>query len=79
MFLLIFDTGTQFINHATQKTSDVGHGLQPGTINIQPIRATHPTTDDPVIFVDTPGFDNPDRSDMEILTMITGWLKQTRV
>lgn len=30
-----------------------------------------------IIFVDTPGFDDTHKSDVEILEMIAGWLKQT--
>jgi GTPase Era involved in 16S rRNA processing len=30
-----------------------------------------------VVFVDTPGFDNTDKTDGEILEMIAEWLKKT--
>jgi hypothetical protein len=33
----------------------------------------------PVVFVDTPGFDDTYKSDMEILTMIANWLVRTCV
>jgi len=32
-----------------------------------------------IIFVDTPGFDNVDKSDSDILEMISDWLDKTYV
>jgi predicted GTPase len=34
----------------------------------------HPTTGKPVILIDIPGFDDSEKRDMEIVTLIAGWL-----
>jgi predicted GTPase len=34
----------------------------------------HPNTGESVIFVDTPGFDDSEKTDLAILTMIAEWL-----
>ena len=34
----------------------------------------HPVDDYPVVFIDTPGFDDTHKSDTEILTIIANWL-----
>jgi GTPase Era involved in 16S rRNA processing len=66
---------TQFINTAIgHNACTIGHELEPQTTDIQAVRANHPTTREPVIFVDTPGFDNSEGSYVEILTLINGWL-----
>jgi hypothetical protein len=38
---------------------------------------SHPTTGSPVVFVDTPGFDDTYKADTEILGMIAEWLVKT--
>jgi len=48
------------------------------TIGIRTIRAIHPTDGRPVVFVDTPGFDNTFKSDTEILTMVADWLRKAK-
>ena len=74
----VFLPDIQFINMATQQDSHaIGHGMQSQTSEIQTSRVKHPTTGDPVIFVDTPGFDDTYKSDVEILTMIAVWLTKT--
>jgi hypothetical protein len=57
----------------------VGHNLQPLTVDIHTVRTTHPTGRYPVLFVDTPGFDSVDISDVEILNMIAAFLMKTWV
>jgi len=37
----------------------------------------HPTTGNLVVLVETPGFDDSSKSDIEILTMIADWLVKT--
>lgn len=37
----------------------------------------HPKYANRLVFVDTPGFDDTNKSDMEILEMIAEWLKKT--
>jgi len=65
-----------FINYATggQMGALVGHQLRSLTTNIQTIRYTHPVDGCPVVFVDTPGFNDTHKSDLEILTIIADWL-----
>jgi hypothetical protein len=68
-------TTAQFIDIATEQDGGtVGHGLQSHTSIIRAVRVNHPTTSKPVIFIDTPGFDDTFKSDTEILTMIAEWL-----
>jgi len=63
-----------FINYATdQGGQGIGHGLQSVTSEIRAVRCLHPVDKGPVIFVDTPGFDDTHRSDIEILSVIAGW------
>jgi predicted GTPase len=38
------------------------------------VRVAHPSDGHPVVFVDTPGFDDTDKSDTEILSIIAEWL-----
>ncbi|KIM75842.1 hypothetical protein PILCRDRAFT_13215 [Piloderma croceum F 1598] len=67
-----------FIQHATgQNDQNIGHGLQSCTSNIRTINTFHPTTGCPMVFVDTPGFDDTYMSDMEILATIAEWLVKT--
>jgi GTPase Era involved in 16S rRNA processing len=65
----------QFIATAAgQDPSQIGHGMASRTTNIQWTRVTHPTDLDPVVFVDTPGFDDTYRSDTDVLNTIAKWL-----
>jgi len=74
-------TGTgksTFIECATgQDSQTVGHSLRSGTSDVRAIRATHPTDGYSVVFVDTPGFNGPSQSDVQILSMITNFLVKT--
>jgi len=67
-----------FIDHATRQvgSSAVGHGLQPQTSGIRAVRGLHPVDKGPVIFVDTPGFDDTCISDIEIMSSIADWFKK---
>ncbi|KZP06231.1 hypothetical protein FIBSPDRAFT_764763 [Athelia psychrophila] len=63
-----------FIEYATQQSGEtVGHTLQSQTSEIRAVRTKHPYDQGQVIFVDTPGFDDTYRSDVEILSQIAGW------
>lgn len=63
---------------ATQQDgSTIGHSLQSMTSDIRTVRYVHPTTSQPILFVDTPGFDDTYKSDIEILSMIADWLVNT--
>ncbi|KZP31986.1 hypothetical protein FIBSPDRAFT_550068 [Athelia psychrophila] len=61
-----------FIEYATQQSG--GHTSPRSTSEIRAVRTKHPYDQGQVIFVDTPGFDETYRSDVEILSQIAGWL-----
>jgi GTPase Era involved in 16S rRNA processing len=69
----------QLINTAAgQERTNVGHDLQSCTAEIMPVCATYPA--DPnahVVFIDTPGFDDTDVSDITILERVSEWLIKT--
>jgi len=70
-------TNLQFIECATRQDGrTVGHKLRSFTAGIQTARTAHPTDGYPVLFVDTPGFDDTSKSDMEILGMIADFLRR---
>lgn len=50
----------------------VGHALEICTTEVTPVRTPYL---DGVIFVDTPGFDDTNRSDADILDATRRWLK----
>ncbi|KAF8811037.1 hypothetical protein BYT27DRAFT_7185147 [Phlegmacium glaucopus] len=55
-----------------------GSSLASCTQKIQAVRMyDHPKYANRLVLVDTPGFDDAEKSDMEILQMIGDWLKQT--
>ncbi|KZP03679.1 hypothetical protein FIBSPDRAFT_704956, partial [Athelia psychrophila] len=56
-----------------QDGSSIGHGLQTQTSEVRAVRCLHPVDQRPVIFVDTPGFDDTYRSNIETLSLIAGW------
>lgn len=60
-----------------QKGRRAGDTLRSVTSEIQAIRVRHPQYDDRIVLVDTPGFDDTFRTDMEILGMISDWLGKT--
>ncbi|KIM82902.1 hypothetical protein PILCRDRAFT_820197 [Piloderma croceum F 1598] len=67
-----------FIECATcQDGRTIGHGLRSFTSDIRAVRVNHPIDGRPVVFVDTPGFDDTYKSDLEVLTMIAEWLVKT--
>ena len=64
----------KFINYATgQDGQNIGHKLRTFTTDIRTVRVDHPILGS-VVFVDTPGFDDTFKSDVEILTTIADWL-----
>ncbi|PPQ69142.1 hypothetical protein CVT24_000008 [Panaeolus cyanescens] len=56
---------------------DVGHSLSAGTTGIKCVKIPIPEAHSNLILVDTPGFDDPDKSDAEILETIATWLEKT--
>ncbi|KAJ8469412.1 hypothetical protein ONZ45_g16901 [Pleurotus djamor] len=66
-----------FISHASrhQIRGIVGNGLSSQTSHVQPYKVK--IGDQKVILVDTPGFDNTNISDTQVLGMIADWLQKT--
>ncbi|KAF9450923.1 hypothetical protein P691DRAFT_773577 [Macrolepiota fuliginosa MF-IS2] len=54
-----------------------GSALKSVTNHVQATRVKHSKYGDRLVLVDTPGFDDTSRSDMEILMMISEWLQKT--
>jgi len=68
-----------FIESATRQDGrTVGHSWQSYTAEIRSVRLAHPTDGRPVVFVDTPGFDDTFKSDTEILTIVADWLVKAK-
>ena len=71
-------TRTQLIDLATgQNGHTVGHGMKSHTSDIRAVRVSHPLSGHPMVFVDTPGFDDTYKTDTEILSIIANWLVTT--
>lgn len=69
---------SKFIDLLTgQQGRRAGDTLRSVTGQIQATRVDHPRYGDRIVLVDTPGFGDTNRSDMEILGMIGDWLKKT--
>lgn len=51
-----------------------GHGLESKTSEVRAIRSKHPDGQGFVVFVETLGFDDPNRLDCEMLAEIAGWI-----
>jgi predicted GTPase len=63
---------------ATGHTVGVGHELESCTSEVTAIRMTCPEiSDSDICLVDTPGFDDTARSDVEIFELISEWLNKT--
>ncbi|PUU73234.1 P-loop containing nucleoside triphosphate hydrolase protein [Tuber borchii] len=65
---------TSFVNAITEKGLTVGHGLDSCTQDIQTANTTINGRE--VCLVDTPGFDDTNRSDADILSTIADWVQQ---
>jgi hypothetical protein len=55
----------------TENDAIVGHDLESRTAEVNMSRIGN------IVLVDTPGFDNTDKTDREILSMIADWLTHT--
>lgn len=67
-----------FINKAlNQDAVAIGSNLESCTPVVRCIRTAHPQSKQPVVFVDTPGFDDTTKSDAQILKIIAEWLAKT--
>ena len=68
----------QFINKAAGlEETEVGHGLESCTYQIQVVRCLDKQQNRRIVFVDTPGFDDTNISDFDILQVVADWLKLT--
>lgn len=69
----------QFINLAIEgDRASVGHGLRSYTQGVQAVRCRHPhNPNQQIVFLDTPGFDDTSKSDVEVIMDITEWLNAT--
>jgi flagellar biosynthesis GTPase FlhF len=68
----------QFIATATGAEVRIGHDLQSFTTDISIVKfQSLERTDFEIVFVDTPGFDDTHKTDIEILKMLAEWLKTT--
>ena len=72
------DISEQFIDVvANSKEKRASTGLQSYTQDVEAIRIkNHKIYKNRIVLLDTPGFDDTTRSDMEILTLIGDWLKK---
>ncbi|KAF9533604.1 P-loop containing nucleoside triphosphate hydrolase protein [Crepidotus variabilis] len=69
---------SNFIDHLSTSSARAGSRLQSVTEAVEAIRLRgHSNYQDRIVLVDTPGFDDTYRSDMEILQLIGEWLKRT--
>ncbi|KAJ7572926.1 kinase-like domain-containing protein [Mycena floridula] len=70
---------SSFINHAMGRmVTAVGHGMASGTDKIQAFTCNHPDgSGRRIVLVDTPGFDDSEKSDYEILVALSQWLVKT--
>jgi GTP-binding protein EngB required for normal cell division/exonuclease VII small subunit len=67
-----------FINAATRQSGKtVGHKLKSYTADIRAVRYSRDEGSPSVVFVDTPGFDDTNKPDTEILRIIAEWLEKT--
>lgn len=66
----------QFISKATGRENGIGHGLESQTNSVTAIRVTF-TDGVKVVLVDTPGFDDTCLSDLDVLKLISDWLKKS--
>jgi GTPase Era involved in 16S rRNA processing len=55
----------------------IGNKLESYTADVQAVRILHPSTEQSIVFVDTPGFDDSNKSDTQVLRMIAQWLEKT--
>ncbi|KAF8160036.1 P-loop containing nucleoside triphosphate hydrolase protein [Crassisporium funariophilum] len=67
-----------FVKIASGLDTGIGHTLQSCTSTIDIVKLSFPEYSDcDIVFVDTPGFDDTTKSDVDILHMIANWLRDT--
>ena len=70
----------QFINDITSLKTNARHDLESWTSEVTNVRLSIPEIAfGDLVFVDTPGFDNTYKRDVDILKMVADWLKSTYV
>jgi predicted GTPase len=74
----VFSPGLKIIDTVTNQLGKrAGSRLESCTTEVRAIRLfNHPVYGDRLVLVDTPGFDDTDKSDLEILQMISNWLQE---
>ncbi|KAJ3574180.1 hypothetical protein NP233_g1925 [Leucocoprinus birnbaumii] len=70
---------SSFISKVAGRDIGVGHDLGSFTSDVRALRVRNPDTNKDIILVDTPGFDDTYKSDLEILQLISKWLEKTGV
>ncbi|KAJ3571941.1 hypothetical protein NP233_g3417 [Leucocoprinus birnbaumii] len=69
-------TFIQTVTRAFYSNNEVGHHLASATTNVSALRIIFRDDDKPnIVLVDTPGFDDTNRSDFEVLGEIARWLR----
>ena len=70
--------GSKIIDTLTnQPGRRTGSRLEPRTTEVCGARLlNHPVHGDNLVFVDTPGFDDTNKSDLEILQVVSNWLQK---
>ncbi|KAG9312310.1 hypothetical protein JVU11DRAFT_7621 [Chiua virens] len=67
-----------FVHSASgYETAGVGDGLKSFTSDVRPVRFREQKSGRYVVLVDTPGFDDTYKSDLDILNMISNWLSSS--
>ncbi|KAG9052864.1 Translocase of chloroplast [Serendipita sp. 407] len=68
---------TNFINLITERGNlGIGHGIQPGTTEIEWIKSPRLIDGHSVTFIDTPGLDDTEQQDIDIVTTILASLQK---
>ena len=67
----------QFISKLTNDEESVGHELVSCTSEVTAVRLNSSPGSANIVMVDTPGFDDTHKTDVEILELISEWLNKT--
>ena len=75
---LVFSPGLKIIDILTDRPSRrAGTRLESFSNEVSAVRLyNHPVHGDHIVLVDTPGFDDTSKSDLEVLQMISNWLRK---
>ena len=78
VFRRSISSGLKIIDILTnQPGRRAGSRLESCTTEIRAVRVfNHPVHGDRLVLVDTPGFDNTTKSDIEVLQIVSNWLKK---